>query len=159
MAEQIFTFKLKNTSIALRRLIARETNDSWLLAELAKETDKKLKIEVAKNKYTNSTTLKILSLDKSPDVREEVAKNKNTTSDVLSVLAKDKTLYVRECVASNPNTPTKVVGMLVEEYLDDPSWCIQRAVANNPNISKQTLKVLQKKVNEIRETINPYFKL
>ena len=146
MEEKIFTFKLNKLSHPLRRLIAKETNDSAILAELAKDSDVKTREEVANNRHTSSDTLEKLSKCKELFVRLGVAQNENAPHSALANLAKDKALMIRESVANNPSTPPSVLCSLLDENESYRAAChIFNAVESNPNASKEVLmKIISK---------------
>ena len=68
------------------------------------------KLEFAKNPNTPAETLAELAKDEDLIVRINVADNPNTPAETLAELAKDEDIYVRRRAASNPNTPMNKAG-------------------------------------------------
>jgi pentose-5-phosphate-3-epimerase len=105
-----------------------------VLTALAKDEDKGVRYQVAKNPSTPKETLTALAKDE--DFRMNVASNPNTPPEVLAALAKDED--VRMNVAVNPSTPKETLAALAE----DGSRYVRNAVAGNPSTPKETLAAL-----------------
>ncbi len=122
----------------LKLKILQITKNKEILAELAKDSDKHIKIDVAQNPNTNPETLEQLAKDYDMDVLYLIAKNPNTNQEALAILAEYGDKDVREAVAEHPNTNQETLAMLAT----DSNKYIKMNVAENPNTNSETLTIL-----------------
>lgn len=120
--------------------------DPELLDKLSGDLDAEVRIAVAMNSATPSTTVRRLSKDMLPEVRRAVAKSE-APADVFTALAEDPDASVRLAVASNPRCPSDVLEILVndDQKVFNPHGehsSIREAVAGNPSTTPETLTQL-----------------
>jgi len=101
-------------AILLRQRQKYKPNTVKVSKSLAKDSDKQVRHEVARNPHTPAEVLKTLARDSDRQVRHEVAKNPNTPQEVLESLATDRDSGVRHLIAKNPNTPVEVIAIAIK---------------------------------------------
>ena len=130
--EQIHQVKvavLENPNVTLEILI--------ILANL-KNTSQIIKIHLAKHPLTNEEILKMLYMDKSPELRQIIAQSKKATQSILDVLAKDECTIIREAVAQNKNLSITAI----DELSKDESVLVREKIASNFSTDEKTLERL-----------------
>jgi len=125
-----------------------------VLAELATDSEARIKDIIIDNPNVPSEALAELSMNKTYEIRVKVARNPNTPVEVLVKLSRDQTWDVRREVAANPNTPVET---LVELSRDDQvsygKW-VRSAVARNTNAPVDILVELSRdKVERVRQEV------
>ena len=119
------------------------TTSAWVLADIAKENDEYVRLNLAEDPNAPSAFLRLLAKDKDYRIRSRVAENSNAPEALLKQLAKDKVSFVRGSVASNPNTPEDLLTLLSE----DKDNGVRESVAENSNASENLLMLLSEDNN------------
>ena len=109
-----------------------------ILTTLARDPDRDVRQEVAKNRKTPPETLTFLAGDKDSFVRNLVADNENIPPKALTFLARDPDRDVRQAVARNLNTPREALIALAR----DENYDVRINVAGNPNTPPEALAAL-----------------
>jgi hypothetical protein len=103
-----------------------------ILEQLAKDSDRWVRLSVAKNPATpikvRQALLKSLFTDDYWNVRCDLAEDPHTPSELLAALATDSSQEVRFAVASNTATPSESLRVLAA----DPDEMVFRAALLNP---------------------------
>jgi len=103
---------LQNSGDWLRSLLATKSEDTKLLATLAKDSSANVRKAVAQNRKTDPELLANLAQDSSAGVRKTVAQNENTDPDTIMKLSYDENPEVKTDALKNPNCP-------LERLVDD----------------------------------------
>ena len=109
-----------------------------LFTILARDPDRDVRQEVAKNRKTPPETLTFLAGGKDSFVRNLVADNENIPPKTLTFLARDPDTEVRQAVARNLNTPPKALIALAR----DENYDVRINVAENRKTPPETLAAL-----------------
>ncbi|WP_052334310.1 HEAT repeat domain-containing protein [Kamptonema formosum] len=125
------------------RMASNPNTAGSILAQLAKESDCKVRSAVGKNPNTPVSVLEMLAKDSDWMVRSEVAKNINLPVSILEKLAKDGDFEVRTNVALNTNMPVSLLVQLAK----DICWRVTAGVASNANTPVSLLVELAKDSN------------
>jgi hypothetical protein len=149
--EKVLKILAKDIFPEVRRIVARRTKDPELLAQLAKDEDWRVRLEVAWNENKDFYTSFILAKDENPFVREGVAFT-TKSKRVITMLSKDKEEIVRLAVCENPNTPIEVI----EKIAPSSSKIAEKAILL-PSIKPSTiLKIWNKsELTKYYATLNP----
>lgn len=107
--------RLEELSVKARELIAFETDNADLLAELSKDKEVRVRRAVAANKNTGELILDELANDNDNIVRYNVANNVKTSSLSLDKLSRDKDVLVRAGVAHNEKTSEITLNKLASD--------------------------------------------
>ena len=119
--------------------VARNENTPpALLAKLAHDEEWLVRGVVAWNANTPPELLAELAHDKDENVRVGVVRNVNTRPELLAELAHDKDEDVRVGVAGNENTPLELLAELAHDKDEDVRW----GVAGNANTPPELLAEL-----------------
>ena len=97
------------------------------LAELANDSNNKVRKNVAENPNTSLDTLKKLSDDIDDAIRLAVAHHPNVSVELLLKLARDTNKEIRLYIAKNKNTPSEILDVLADDFDEE----IRYSVANN----------------------------
>ncbi|MGJ8631640.1 MAG: HEAT repeat domain-containing protein, partial [Glaciecola sp.] len=114
------------------------TTSAWVLADIAKENDEYVLLDLAENPNTPSAFLRLLAKDKDYWIRSRVAENSNAPEALLEQLAKDKDCFVRWTVAKNPNAPEALLRLLSE----NEDRRVRQGIASNSNTPENLLMLL-----------------
>lgn len=128
----------------IRRLVAmNKSTPADLLAELAKDNDERVIVNVADNPNTPPETLAGLAKSNDRDVLMRVAHNPSSPAEVLAMLGSNDSDAIRTLAAANPNTPVDTLITLLE----DKNYYVRLQAAKNPSLPKDAIqdKVLMKK--------------
>ena len=109
-----------------------------ILTTLARDPDRDVRQEVAKNRKTPPETLTFLAGGKDSFVRNLVADNENIPPKTLTFLARDPDTEVRQAVARNLNTPPEALIALAR----DENYDVRINVAGNRKTPPETLAAL-----------------
>lgn len=128
--------------------LACSSDDSYVLAQLAHDSDSYVRERVASNPNTSPETLAELAKDIYEDVRYEVAHNENTPFGIIESLSRDEDEEVRGMallsLAVDPRTPPDVLSELAySEY-----WQLRQNISYNDNTPNETLAELTKNSNK-----------
>ncbi len=116
--------RLEELSVKARELIAFETDNADLLAELSKDKEVRVRRAVAANKNTGELILDELANDNDDIVRYNVANNVKTSSLALDKLSRDKDVLIRAGVAHNEKTSEITLNKLAS----DNSYFVRQSV-------------------------------
>jgi len=105
------------------------------LAELAKSSNSRVRGAVARNSFSSTDTLSILSRDISPSIRVQVARSLQTSTTDLVELSKDRDADVRCWAFQNRNMPSSALVMSPTER----SLYVAFAIARHPSTSVYSL--------------------
>jgi len=149
--EKVLKILVKDPFAEVRRIVARRTKNPELLAQLAKDENWRVRLEVAWNENKDFYTSIILAKDKNPFVREGVAFT-TKSKRVITMLSKDKEEIVKLAVCENPNTPIEVI----EKIATSSSKIAEKAILL-PNIKPSTILRIWNKseLTKYYATLNP----
>jgi hypothetical protein len=111
-----------------------------ILAEMAKNENPRIRMEVGSHSNTSVETLAVLAKDKDSLVRGYISYNPKISMGTLAVLAKDKDGFVRQCIAENPRTSVETLATLAK---DEDEW-VRMNVTKNPKTSVEILTEMVK---------------
>lgn len=136
-----------------------KTVNPQLLATLAKSPDPQVRLDVSKNPFTSTKTLRALLADPSSEVRAASAETFGSIElgkedldfvatkafpELLDRLSTCKNLTTREHVASNPNLTEKTAIQMARSATDDRNqYLVLMELVRNPNSPRQALKIIQ----------------
>lgn len=146
------TTEIKNMKTSARADLAEDSDDVTVLAELARDVDPSVRIQVARNSASTLDILMSLRRDPSFHVRKVIPHHKNKSEELLwdmarndvdpdirstvaifthdpallDFLSRDEGLGVRESVSNNEHTSTPTLERLLSEGEDSLSFWIAR---------------------------------
>jgi len=112
-----------------RNLSTDRNTPAGVLNFLSKDSDSRVRADVAAHRNTPAESLRRLSADPDVDVRRAVARNNDTPIDVIESLVFDKSRDVRRMVVHHPHTSGLMLRRLYEEVknsLDDERMEIRK---------------------------------
>ena len=130
-------FKNESKGLIVRKIAINPNTPVEILEELSNSLDNTIRKCVASNVSINEKIMNILVEDKELLVKIELAKNKNTATSVLKILAnKKQPTEVLKYVASNSNTPKECLVELSSYWQNE----VRASVAANSNTPINTLE-------------------
>jgi hypothetical protein len=113
-----------------RQLIARHSaSPAWLLMQLCKDEEARVRQALAQNPVASPVLLEILAGDLDRDTRWFTAKHPATPEHIIARLAQED--RIRWELAEFPRTPPS----LLAQWVDDPDPFVRRRLAWNPALS------------------------
>lgn len=121
----------------VRGAVANSTTNPEILALLAHDEDKYVRISVARNPYSDGDTLHVLSKEKSISIKFWVALAHNAHGETLDYLYHSGDECIINALSMNPSTPQDTLWLIAENYCGN--YSIIKSIFNNTNAPDELL--------------------
>lgn len=138
---------LKRFMRYLSRLGVLVISCTWLqisvVEDPAKDTERKVREQVASRPDAPGSAIELLAQDKFPQVRLRVAQRDSLTQKLLETLAMDKDAWVRLAATRSPEAAPELVRDLLAALAKDKNGRVRIAVAEHPAAGADLLEALE----------------